>query len=121
MNSPDVDVDEADVAPIDAVNDVDEQPDGGRLPDHVSRMARLDEGLKDITVGLMHLDPPQQFTNGTRCERNNEEGFRYALSRWSKFMKSAQIKVGDTVHFSFNENEQVLSVEKVIPYVPRSD
>ncbi|KAM0008044.1 hypothetical protein Hdeb2414_s0124g00804621 [Helianthus debilis subsp. tardiflorus] len=75
MNSPDVDVDEADVAPIDAVNDVDEQPDGGRLPDHVSRMARLDEGLKDITVGLMHLDPPQQFTNGTRCERNNEEGF----------------------------------------------
>ncbi|KAM0061957.1 hypothetical protein Hdeb2414_s0004g00142331 [Helianthus debilis subsp. tardiflorus] len=29
MNFPDVDVDEADVAPIDAVNDVDEQPEGG--------------------------------------------------------------------------------------------
>ncbi|KAJ0888229.1 hypothetical protein HanRHA438_Chr09g0399681 [Helianthus annuus] len=99
MNFPDVDVDEADVAPIDAVNDVDEQPDGGvlqfvrmRLPDLVSRMARLDEGLKDITVRLMHLDPPQQFTNGTRRERNNETGFRYALTRWSKFMKSARIK-----------------------------
>ncbi|KAJ0542431.1 putative DNA-binding pseudobarrel domain superfamily [Helianthus annuus] len=122
MNFPDVDVDEADVAPIDAVNDVDEQPDGGvlqfvrmRLPDLVSRMARLDEGLKDITVRLMHLDPPQQFTNGTRRERNNETGFRYALTRWSKFMKSARIKVGDTVHFSFDENDQVLSVEKVVP------
>uniref|UniRef100_A0A251TYP9 Uncharacterized protein n=1 Tax=Helianthus annuus TaxID=4232 RepID=A0A251TYP9_HELAN len=31
MNFPDVDVDEADVAPIDAVNDVDEQPGGGVL------------------------------------------------------------------------------------------
>ncbi|KAJ0753440.1 putative transcription factor B3-Domain family [Helianthus annuus] len=128
MNFPDVEVDEADVTPIDAVNDVDEQPDGGvlqfvrmagqhyfRLPDPVSRMARLDEGLKDITVRLMHLDPPQQFTNGTRRERNNESGFRYALTRWSKFMKSARIKVGDTVHFSFDENDQVLSVEKVVP------
>ncbi|KAJ0658526.1 hypothetical protein HanOQP8_Chr14g0509201 [Helianthus annuus] len=33
-------------------------------------MARLHEGLKDITVRLMHLDPPKQFTNGTRREKN---------------------------------------------------
>ncbi|MFS7943523.1 hypothetical protein Hanom_Chr06g00501261 [Helianthus anomalus] len=57
MNFPDVDVDRAVVAPIDSVNDVDEQPDGRvrrfvrmdgenyfRLPDLVSRMAKLDEG-----------------------------------------------------------------------------
>ncbi|KAJ0434568.1 hypothetical protein HanPSC8_Chr17g0781051 [Helianthus annuus] len=135
MSFPDLDVDEilnlqAEVAPIDAVNDVDEQIHGGvrrfvrmagehyfRLPDPVSRMAKLDEGLKDITVRLMHLDPAQQFTNGTRRERNNEEGFRYALTRWKKFMKFARIKVCDSVHYSFDENDQVLSVEKVAPYV----
>ncbi|KAM0000358.1 hypothetical protein Hdeb2414_s0432g00892351 [Helianthus debilis subsp. tardiflorus] len=55
----------------------------------------------------MHLDLPQQFTKGTRRERK-EEGFRYALTRWSKFMKSTRIKVGDTVHYSFDENDQVL-------------
>ncbi|MFS7993989.1 hypothetical protein Hanom_Chr12g01100611 [Helianthus anomalus] len=54
MNFPDVDVDK-------------------RIPDPVSRMARLDEGLKDITVRLMHLDPPQEFTNGTRRERKLTE------------------------------------------------
>ncbi|KAF5777752.1 hypothetical protein HanXRQr2_Chr12g0539421 [Helianthus annuus] len=54
------------------------------IADPVSRMARLDEGLKDITVRLMHLDPPQQFTNGTRRERKTDGGFRYALTRWKK-------------------------------------
>uniref|UniRef100_A0A251TI70 Putative DNA-binding pseudobarrel domain-containing protein n=1 Tax=Helianthus annuus TaxID=4232 RepID=A0A251TI70_HELAN len=120
----------ADVAPIDAENEVDEQIPGGvrrfvrtaceryfRIPDPVSRMARLDEGLKDITVRLMHLDPPQQFTNGTRRERKTDGGFRYALTRWKKFMKAARINVRDRVHYSFDENEQVLSVELVVPYV----
>ncbi|KAJ0905961.1 hypothetical protein HanPSC8_Chr07g0300071 [Helianthus annuus] len=83
-------------------------------------MAKLDLGLKDITVRLLNRDPPEQFTNGTRRERKHE-GFRYALTRWSKFMKSARIKVRDTVHYSFDENEQVLSVEKVVPYVRRSN
>uniref|UniRef100_A0A251VFT2 DNA-binding pseudobarrel domain-containing protein n=1 Tax=Helianthus annuus TaxID=4232 RepID=A0A251VFT2_HELAN len=124
MNFPDVDVDEADVAPIDAENEVDEQIPGGvrrfRIPDPVSRMARLDEGLKDITVRLMHLDPPQQFTNGTRRERKIDGGFRYTLTRWKKFMKAARINVRDRVHYSFDENDQVLSVELVVPYVRRS-
>ncbi|KAJ0684421.1 hypothetical protein HanLR1_Chr11g0391021 [Helianthus annuus] len=108
------------VAPIDSVNDLYEQPHGRRLPDPVSRMAKLDLGLKDITVRLLHRDPPEQFTNGTRRERK-QEGFRYALTRWSKFMKSAGIKVGDTVHYSVDENDQVLSVEKVLPYVRCTD
>ncbi|XP_035829943.1 uncharacterized protein LOC110944434 [Helianthus annuus] len=126
------DVDEADVAPIDVENEVDEQIPGGvrrfvrmaceryfRIPDPVSRMARLDEGLKDITVRLMHLDPPQQFTNGTRRERKIDGGFRYALTRWKKFMKAARINVRYRVHYSFDENDQVLSVELVVPYVRR--
>ncbi|KAF5768444.1 hypothetical protein HanXRQr2_Chr14g0636531 [Helianthus annuus] len=123
----------AEVAPIDAENEIDEQIHGGvrrfvrmagedyfRLPDPVSQMTKFDEGLKDITVRLMHLDPPQQITNGTRRERKSIGGFRYALTRWKKFMKAAQFKVRDTVHFSFDENEQVLSVEMVVPYVRRS-
>ncbi|KAJ0575314.1 hypothetical protein HanIR_Chr05g0211361 [Helianthus annuus] len=118
---------------MDAKNEVDEQIPGGvrrfvrmageryfRIPDPVSRMARLDEGLKDITVRLMHLDPPQQFTNGTRRERKSDGGFRYALTRWKKFMKAARINVRDRVHYSFDENDQVLSVELVVPYVRRS-
>ncbi|XP_035844125.1 uncharacterized protein LOC110932414 [Helianthus annuus] len=105
MNFPDVDVDEAEVAPIDAENEVDEQIHGCvrhftrmageryfRSPDPVSRMARLDEGLKDITVRLMHLDPPKQFTNGTRREKKRDGGWRYALTSWKKFMKAARIK-----------------------------
>ncbi|KAM0038182.1 hypothetical protein Hdeb2414_s0013g00411841 [Helianthus debilis subsp. tardiflorus] len=83
-------------------------------------MAKLDLGLKDITIRVLHRDPPEQFTNGTRRERK-QEGFRYALSRWSKFMKSTGIKARDTVHYSFDENEQVLSVEKVVPYVRCTD
>ncbi|KAJ0485470.1 hypothetical protein HanHA89_Chr14g0568701 [Helianthus annuus] len=120
LNFPDVDVDEAEVAPIDDENEVAEEIHGGRIPDPVSWMAKLDEGLKDITVRLMHLDPPQQFTNGTRRERKTDGGFRYALTSWKKFMKAARIKVRDTVRYSFNENEQVLNVELVVPYVRRS-
>ncbi|KAM0052152.1 putative transcription factor B3-Domain family [Helianthus debilis subsp. tardiflorus] len=133
LNFPDVDVDEAEVAPIDAENEVDEQIHGGvrrfvrmageryfRIPDPVSRMAKLNQCLKDITIRLMHLDPPQQFTNGTRPERKTDGGLRYALTSWNKFMKAARIKVRDMVHYSFDENDQVLSVELVVPYVRRS-
>ncbi|KAJ0786107.1 putative DNA-binding pseudobarrel domain superfamily [Helianthus annuus] len=91
-----------------------------RLPDPVVRMAKLDEGLKPLTVRLLHRSPQEEFTNGIRRERK-EEGFRYALTRWSRFMKSAGIKVGDTVHYSFDENDQVLSVERVVIHVRRTD
>ncbi|MFS8015272.1 hypothetical protein Hanom_Chr15g01354461 [Helianthus anomalus] len=93
-----------------------------RIPDRVSRMAKLDECLKDFTIRFLHMDPPLQITNGTRCERrSNGRGFRYALTCWKKFMKAARIKVRDQVHYSFDENEQVLSVERVVPYVRRSN
>ncbi|MFS7975899.1 hypothetical protein Hanom_Chr10g00886031 [Helianthus anomalus] len=83
-------------------------------------MAKLDEGLKDLTIRFLHLDPPLQITNGTRRERrSNGRGFRYALTYWKKFMKAARIKVRDQVHYCFDENEQVLSVERVVPYVRR--
>uniref|UniRef100_A0A251TWC3 Uncharacterized protein n=1 Tax=Helianthus annuus TaxID=4232 RepID=A0A251TWC3_HELAN len=62
-----------------------------RIPDPVSRMARLHEGLKDLTVRFSHLDPPLQITNGTRRERRERKGkagFRYALTSWKKFMKA---------------------------------
>ncbi|KAF5756077.1 putative transcription factor B3-Domain family [Helianthus annuus] len=102
------DVDVPSVAPIDVVNEIYEEPYGPvhrfsrmanidfMLPDRVSEMAKLDLGLKDITVRLLNRDPPVQFTNGTRRE-SKREGFRYALSRWSEFMKIAGIKVRDTV------------------------
>ncbi|KAF5813803.1 hypothetical protein HanXRQr2_Chr03g0103001 [Helianthus annuus] len=86
------------------------------LPNRVSEMAKLNLCLEDITVKLLNMEPPFQFTNGTRRERTHN-GFRYALRRWSKFMKTAGIKVRDNVDFCFDENEQVLSVEKVVPYV----
>ncbi|KAF5791245.1 hypothetical protein HanXRQr2_Chr09g0392451 [Helianthus annuus] len=95
-----------------------------RIPDPVSRMARLHEGLKDLTVRFSHLDPPLQITNGTRRERRERKGkagFRYALTSWKKFMKAGMIKVCDQVHFSFNENDQVLTVERVVPYVRRTN
>ncbi|KAM0067559.1 hypothetical protein Hdeb2414_s0002g00062701 [Helianthus debilis subsp. tardiflorus] len=76
MNYSDVDVDEAEVAPVDAENEIVEQIHGGRLPDPVSRMAKLDEGLKDITVRFLHLDPPLQITNSSRRERRTTCGFR---------------------------------------------
>ncbi|KAM0038358.1 hypothetical protein Hdeb2414_s0013g00413891 [Helianthus debilis subsp. tardiflorus] len=124
----DVDVDVPVVAPIDVVNEIYEEPHSRvhwfsrmagpdfMLPDRVSEMAKLNLGLKDITVRLLNQDPPVQFTNGTKRERTCK-GFRYALRRWLKFMKTAGIKVRDTVDYSFDENEQVLSVEKVVPYV----
>ncbi|KAJ0539401.1 putative nucleic acid-binding protein [Helianthus annuus] len=107
INYPDVDVDEAEVAPVDVENEIDEHIHGGvtrfvrsagedyfRIPDSVSRMAKLDEGLKDLTIRLLHMDPPLQITNGTRRERrSNGRGFRYALTSWKKFMKAARIKV----------------------------
>ncbi|KAM0019281.1 hypothetical protein Hdeb2414_s0026g00683661 [Helianthus debilis subsp. tardiflorus] len=130
INYPDVVVDEAEVTPVDAENEIDEQIHGGvsrfvrmaredyfRIPDPVSRMAKLDEGLKDLTIRFLHLDPPLQITNGTRRERRSKgRGFRYALT-----MKAARIKVRDQVHYSFDENEQVLSVERVVPYVRLSN
>ncbi|MFS7914138.1 hypothetical protein Hanom_Chr02g00149851 [Helianthus anomalus] len=123
------------VAPIDVENEVEEQIHGGvtrfvrtagedyfRIPDPVSRMANLHEGLKDLTIKFLHLDPPLQITNGTRRERRtNGRGYRYALTSWKKFMKAARIKVRDQVHYSFDENEQVLSIERVVPYVNRSN
>ncbi|KAJ0442273.1 hypothetical protein HanIR_Chr16g0807271 [Helianthus annuus] len=97
---------EIEVAPIDVDNEVEEQIHSGvtrfvrtagedyfRIPDHVSRMAKLHEGLKDLTIKFLHLDPPLQITNGTRRERRtNGRGYRYALTSWKKFMKAAQIK-----------------------------
>ncbi|KAJ0812172.1 hypothetical protein HanPSC8_Chr17g0758961 [Helianthus annuus] len=64
----------------------------------------------------MHLDLPQELTNGTRRERKTGGGWRYALTSWKKFMKAARINVLDKVHYSFDENEQVLSVELVEPF-----
>ncbi|KAJ0457726.1 putative transcription factor B3-Domain family [Helianthus annuus] len=98
---------EIEVAPIDVDNEVEEQIHGGvtrffrtagedyfRIPDPISRMAKLHEGLKDLTIKFLHLDPPLQITNGTRRERRtNGRGYRYALTSWKKFMKAAQIKV----------------------------
>ncbi|KAJ0753335.1 putative transcription factor B3-Domain family [Helianthus annuus] len=103
---PKLHVDEIDVAPIDVDNEVEEQVHGGvirfvrtagddyfRIPNPVSHMAKLHEGLKDLTIKFLHLDPPQQITNGTRRERRpNGRGYRYALTSWKKFMKAAQIK-----------------------------
>ncbi|MFS7948744.1 putative DNA-binding pseudobarrel domain superfamily [Helianthus anomalus] len=90
-----------------------------RLPDDVSTMAKLHFGLKSITIRLMHLSPPIEFPNGTRRE-SKEKGYRYALKRWSRFMNTAGIKVGDTVYFCFDELEQVLSVERVVPHIRRT-
>ncbi|KAJ0608032.1 putative transcription factor B3-Domain family [Helianthus annuus] len=104
---PNLDFHEIEVVPIDVDNEVEEQIHGGvtrfvrtagedyfRIPDHVSRMAKLHEGLKDLTIKFLHLDPPLQITNGTRRERRtNGRGYRYPLTSWKKFMKAAQIKV----------------------------
>ncbi|KAM0015078.1 putative nucleic acid-binding protein [Helianthus debilis subsp. tardiflorus] len=104
---PNLDFDEIEVAPIDVENEAEEQIHGGvtrfvhtvgedyfRIPVPVSRMAKLHEGLKDLTIKFLHLDPPLKITNGTRRERRtNARGYRYALTSWKKFMKAAQIKV----------------------------
>ncbi|KAF5821487.1 hypothetical protein HanRHA438_Chr01g0014981 [Helianthus annuus] len=82
-NFADVDVEEAVVAPIDSVHDVSpisvvapavaEQPYGRRyqfvrmaatyfrLPNTVSRMAKLDFGLKPFTIRLLHRSPQKEF------------------------------------------------------------
>ncbi|MFS7930090.1 putative transcription factor B3-Domain family [Helianthus anomalus] len=109
-NFVDVEVDEPLVALIDSV------AEPVRLPDNVSRMAKLDSDLKPITVRLLHLTQQEEFTNYTRREKK-DNGFRYALSRWSRFMKCAGIKVGDTVHYSFDETDQVLNVELNVPHI----
>ncbi|KAF5811374.1 hypothetical protein HanXRQr2_Chr04g0180681 [Helianthus annuus] len=87
-----------------------------RLPDDVSRKAKLDLGLKNITIRLLHLNPQKDFPNGMGREKR-VKGYRYALRRWSRFMNIAGIKVGDTVYFCFDEIEQVLSVERVVSHV----
>uniref|UniRef100_A0A251STC4 Putative DNA-binding pseudobarrel domain-containing protein n=1 Tax=Helianthus annuus TaxID=4232 RepID=A0A251STC4_HELAN len=122
------------VAHIDAVEEptIDEQQDGRvykfvrmaskdfRLPDNVSRIAKLDSDLKPMTVRLLHLTEQEEFTNRTRREKRGE-GFRYALCKWSRFMKRARINEGDTVHFSFDETHQVLNVELVVPHKRSTD
>ncbi|KAF5772855.1 hypothetical protein HanXRQr2_Chr13g0582111 [Helianthus annuus] len=107
------------VPPIDALNEIYEEPHSRVyrfsrtvgtdfiLPDRVSEMAKLNICLKDITVRLLNLEPPLQFTNGTRRERTHN-GFRYALTRCSKFMKTAGIKdVVDDV------NDTILAIKEV--------
>ncbi|KAJ0806285.1 hypothetical protein HanPI659440_Chr02g0087791 [Helianthus annuus] len=140
MNFHDVHVDEADVEPLNIVKDgtpiSDDQPavaeqQGGRyirfvctaakyfrLPDDVSAKAKLHLSLKNITIRLMHVSPPIEFTNGTIRE-TKEKGYGYALKRWSTFMNTAGIEVGDMVYFCFDELEQVLIVERVVPHVRR--
>ncbi|KAF5779569.1 putative DNA-binding pseudobarrel domain superfamily [Helianthus annuus] len=89
-----------------------------RLPDDVSAKAKLRLSLKNITIRLMHVSPPIEFTNGTRRE-TKEKGYGYALKRWSTCMNTAGIEVGDMVYFCFDELEQVLIVERVVPHVRR--
>ncbi|KAF5774658.1 hypothetical protein HanXRQr2_Chr13g0603211 [Helianthus annuus] len=40
-----------------------------RLPDNISRIAKLDSDLKPITVRLLHLTQQEEFTNRTRREK----------------------------------------------------
>ncbi|KAJ0463812.1 hypothetical protein HanHA300_Chr14g0519821 [Helianthus annuus] len=103
---------------------IDEQQDGRvykfRLPDNVSRIAKLDSDLKPMTVRLLHLTEQEEFTNRTRREKRGED-FRYALCKWSRFMKRARVNEGDMVHFSFDETHQVLNVELVVPHKRSTD
>ncbi|KAF5765346.1 putative transcription factor B3-Domain family [Helianthus annuus] len=129
INYADVQVDEPVVAPIDAIEEpnIDEQQNERvykfvrmaskdfRLPDNVSRMAKLDSDLKPMTIRLLHLTEQEEFTNHTRREKRGES-WPYALCKWSRFMKRARINERDTVHFSFDETHQVLNVELVVPY-----
>ncbi|KAL9998008.1 putative DNA-binding pseudobarrel domain superfamily [Helianthus debilis subsp. tardiflorus] len=139
MNFDVVNVDEVEVAPVDCVKDSnpisDDPPvlaeqEVGRyirfvrmvaedfmLPDDVSAMAKLHLGLKSITIRLIHLSPSIEFPNGTRREMK-EKG--YALRSWSRFMNTAGLEVGDTVYFCFDELEQVLIVERVVPHIRRT-
>ncbi|KAJ0884188.1 putative DNA-binding pseudobarrel domain superfamily [Helianthus annuus] len=114
MKFDDVHVDEVDVAPLNCIIDgtpiSDDQPavaeqEGGRyirfvcttakyfrLPDDISAKAKLHLTLKNITIRLMHVSPPIEFTNGTRRE-TKEKGYGYALKRWSTFMNTAGIEI----------------------------
>ena len=83
-------------------------------------MAKLDSDLKPITIRLLHLTQQEEFTNRTRREKRGE-GFRYALCKWSRFMKRARVNEGDMVHFSFDETHQVLNVELVVPHKRSTD
>ncbi|KAJ0880307.1 putative DNA-binding pseudobarrel domain superfamily [Helianthus annuus] len=78
-------------------------------------MAKLGVDLKPMTVRLLHLPEQVEFTNPTRREKRGED-WRYALSKWSKFMKRARINEGDTVYFSFDKTHQVLKVDLVVPH-----
>ncbi|KAJ0663416.1 putative transcription factor B3-Domain family [Helianthus annuus] len=133
INYSDVQLEETIVAPIDVVDepDIDEQHNvpvykfhrmaskDFRLPDKVSSMAKLGGDLKPMTVRLLHLPEQDKFTNPTRREKKGED-WRYALCKWSRFMKRARINEGDTVYFSFDETHQVLNVELVIPHQKKS-
>ncbi|MFS7930031.1 putative transcription factor B3-Domain family [Helianthus anomalus] len=132
MKFDDVHVDEVDVAPLNFIIDgtpiSDDQPavaehEGGRyihfrLPDDVSAKAKLQLSLKNITIRLMHVSPPIEFTNGTRRE-TKDKGYGYGLKRWSTCINTAGLEVGDMVQFCFDELEQVLIVERVVPHVRR--
>ncbi|KAJ0640504.1 putative nucleic acid-binding, replication factor A [Helianthus annuus] len=125
---PNLDFHEIEVAPIDVDNEVEEQIHSGvtrfvrtagedyfRIPDHVSRMAKLHEGLKDLTIKFLHLDPPLQITNGTRRERRtNGRGYRYALTSWKKFMKAAQIKKWKKTRADFNNARKVYCYDMIV-------
>ncbi|KAJ0762412.1 hypothetical protein HanOQP8_Chr04g0161071 [Helianthus annuus] len=142
-NFADVDVEEAVVALIDSVHDVSpisvaapavaKQPHGRRyqfvrmaatyfrLPDTVSRMAKLDFGLKPIAIRLRHWSPQKEFINGTRREKK-DNSFRYTLTSWLRFMKSAGIQVGDTVYYSFEEiNIYRMKTKKTKPKCQRTN
>ncbi|MFS8017900.1 hypothetical protein Hanom_Chr15g01385841 [Helianthus anomalus] len=82
-------------------------------------MVKLGTDLKPMTVRLLHLPEQEEFTNRTRLEKRRE-GWRYALCKWSRFMKRARINECDKVHFSFDETHQVLNVELVVPHQKKS-
>ncbi|MFS7938182.1 hypothetical protein Hanom_Chr05g00436391 [Helianthus anomalus] len=131
MNFHDVHVDEVNVAPLNVEKDgtpiSDDQPtvaeqQGGGYIRFVCTAAKyftkLHSSLKNITIRLIHVSPPIEFTNGTRRE-TKEKGDGYALKRWSTCMNTADVEVGDMVYFCFDELEQVLIVERVVPHVRR--
>ena len=62
-------------------------------------MAKLGVDLKPMTVRLLHLPEQDDFTNRTRCEREEKVGvMRYALCKCSRFMKRALIEFLYDIH-----------------------
>ncbi|KAJ0635551.1 putative transcription factor B3-Domain family [Helianthus annuus] len=134
INYSDVQLDETIVAPIDVLDEPDNDEQNNvrvykfhrmaskdfRLPDKVSSMAKLGADLKPMTVRLLHLPEQEEFNNPTRREKTGEY-WRYALCKWSRFMKRARINEGDTVYFSFDETHQVLNVDLVVPHQKKMD